>query len=97
MAKRVRRKKSVIVRLIVFGVCVYMIATLSSLWAELSEGRKELALLEQQKQALELRNDELRLLLEEGSHEEIIERAAREKLSYVFPNEEIYKEDKLGN
>lgn len=97
MAKRVKRKKSIIVRLIVLGVSVYMIATLSSLWGELSKGREDLALLEQQKQALELRNDELRVLLEEGSHEEIIERAAREKLSYVFPNEEIYKEDKLGN
>lgn len=97
MAKRVKRKKSIIVRLIVLGVSIYMIATLSSLWSELNEGLQELALLEQQKQALELRNDELRVLLEEGSHEEIIERAAREKLSYVFPNEEIYKEDKLGN
>ncbi len=97
MAKRVRRKKSIIVRLIVLGVSVYMIATLSNLWATLNEGRKELQLLENQKQALEIRNDELRVLLREGSHEEIIERAAREKLGYVFPNEEIYKEDKLGN
>lgn len=97
MAKRVKRKKSIIVRLIVLGVSVYMIVTLSSLWSELNAGQEELAALEQQKQALELRNDELRVLLEEGSHEEIIERAAREKLGYVFPNEEIYKEDKFGN
>ena len=97
MAKRVKRKKSIIVRLIVLGVSVYMIATLSNLWVTLNEGRKELELLEQKKHALELGNEEYRVLLEESSHEEIIERAAREKLGWVFPREEIYKEGKLGN
>ena len=34
--------------------------------------------------------NELKALLAQGSHDDIIERAAREKLGYVFADEQIY-------
>ena len=45
---------------------------------------------------LEISNKELANLLKNGAHEELIERAAREKLDFVYANEEIYQDVK-GN
>ena len=45
---------------------------------------------------LKISNKELESLLENGSHDELVERAAREKLGFVYANEEIY-EDIKGN
>lgn len=90
MATRKKRKKSIIVRLLVLGVCIYMMSTLISLWSELSKSQKEYDILvaEHSKQQLEI--EELKTLLEDGSREEIIEQAARERLGFVYSDEEIY-------
>ncbi len=88
-AKR-KPKKSIIVRVIVLGVSVYMVATLMGLYGELNEGRATLAELKQQRDAEQLRIEELRELLEGGSHKDIIEKAARERLGFVYSDEEIY-------
>ena len=50
----------------------------------------------EQKQALihekQISNEQLQDLLENGSEQELIERAAREKLDYVYANEEVYED-----
>ena len=43
----------------------------------------------------QISNEELENLLESGSDIDLIERAARDKLDYVYENEEIY-EDSSG-
>lgn len=88
--KKPKRKKSIIVRLIVLGVSVYMIVTLIGLGNQLE---RELETLEQQEKYLntvQLEVEELKALLESDSHSAIIEKAARERLGYVYSNEEIY-------
>ena len=67
-----------------------------SLQSELVEQRKVLS--QRQKQISELRvsNEELKSLLKNGSQKELVERAARDKLDFVYINEEIY-EDIKGN
>lgn len=88
--KEPKRKKSVIVRFIVLGISVYMITTLIGLGNQLE---RELEILAQQKNRLntvQLEVEELKALLESDSHSEIIEKAARERLGYVYSNEEIY-------
>ena len=88
--KKKKRNKSVIVRLLVLGVCVYMIATLAGLWNTLNESKQKLASLEEQYATEKYEIDELRALLESDSDNKIIEKAARERLGYVYSDEQVY-------
>ncbi len=90
MKQKPKRKKSVIVRLIVLGVSVYMIATLIGLGNELNEAKAELKNCETQRDSLKLTISEYEALLDSDSHADIIEKAARERLGFVFSDEEIY-------
>ncbi|MEE1052846.1 MAG: septum formation initiator family protein [Acutalibacteraceae bacterium] len=90
MKQKPKRKKSVIVRLIVLGVSVYMVATLINLGNQLTEDRNTLTQLQNQRDTIKLENEELSALLDSDSHSAIIEKAARERLGYVYSDEEIY-------
>ena len=90
MKQKPKRKKSVIVRLIVLGVAVYMVATLIGLGNELAESRAQLAELEKKRDLEKIKIEELRALLDSDSRSAIIEKAARERLGYVYSDEEIY-------
>ena len=48
MKKKKRNNKSILLRLMILGVFVYMIATLSGLWNTLNKSRKELDALKEQ-------------------------------------------------
>ena len=67
-----------------------------SLQSQLVSSRKILAQKQEEISALKVSTKELKSLLENGSHDELVERAAREKLGFVYANEEIY-EDIKGN
>ncbi|MGN0493790.1 MAG: septum formation initiator family protein, partial [Acutalibacteraceae bacterium] len=88
--KKKRKNKSIILRLMILGVCVYMLATLSGLWNTLNESRKELETLNAQYAAEQNDIEELRAMLEDGSESKIIEKAARERLGYVYPDEQVF-------
>ncbi len=90
MKQKPKRKKSVIVRLIVLGVSVYMVATLIGLGNELAEAKAELESFEKERDSLKLTISEYKALLESDSHAAIIEKAARERLGFVYSDEEIY-------
>ncbi len=90
MKKKPKRKKSVIVRLIVLGISVYMVITLIGLGNELVKARAELENYEKERDALQLTISEYKALLESDSHAAIIEKAARERLGFVYSDEEIY-------
>lgn len=88
-AKR-KRKKSVILRLLVLCVSVYMIVTLAGLFKTLDESQNKLNALEEKYRSELAQVEELKALLEEGSQSAIVEKAARERLGYVYSDEEIY-------
>lgn len=90
MKQKPKRKRSVIVRLIVLGVSVYMIVTLVGLGNELTKAKAELEKYENKRDSLKLTISEYEALLKSDSHAAIIEKAARERLGYVYSNEEIY-------
>lgn len=90
MKQKPKRKKSVLVRLIVLGVSVYMVATLMGLGNELADVKAELTAYENERDSLQLTVSEYKALLESDSHAAIIEKAARERLGYVYSDEEIY-------
>lgn len=89
-AKRKKRRKSIILRLLVLGVAGYMLFTLAGLFSTLREDRQRLKELEAQRDIKLAKVEELKNLLSQGSEEEIIERAARERLGFVYADEEIY-------
>jgi cell division protein FtsB len=90
MKKKKRKNKSIILRVLILGVCVYMIATLSGLWNTLSQSRKELEALKAQYAQEQNDIEELRSMLEDGSQSQIIEKAARERLGFVYPDEQVF-------
>ena len=90
MKKKKRKNKSILLRIMRLGVCVYMLATLSGLWNTLNESRKELEALKEQYAAEQNDIDELRAMLEDGSEAKIIEKAARERLGYIYPDEQVF-------
>ena len=90
MKKKKRNNKSILLRLMILGVFVYMIATLSGLWNTLNKSRKELDALKEQYAAEQNDIEELRAMLEDGSESKIIEKAARERLGYLYPDEQVF-------
>ncbi len=90
MKRKAKHNKSIIFRLFCLGVCAYFVFTLSSLWKSLNESQAELATLKAKYEA-ELNDiEELKALLESDSNDQIIEKAARERLGYVYNDEQIF-------
>ena len=90
MKKKNRKNKSILLRIMVLGVGLYMIATLYGLWNTLNENKKELNALKAQQAATQTDIDELRAVLADGSEKKMIEKAARERLGYVYPDEQVF-------
>lgn len=93
MSGKQKAKKSIFVRILVIGVSVYMIITLAGLWKDLNESRLKLLALKAEYTAEQAEVEELKSILEDGSQTELIEKAARERLGYVYPDEEIYADN----
>ena len=90
MSKSGKRSRSVIVRIIVLFVASYMVVGLIGLYRELNQKQKELRDLLDKKESIEIQIEDYRSLLSSASYNDIIEKAARERLGYAYPTEEIY-------
>ncbi len=90
MKGRPKKNKSIILRLFVLLVCGYFTVTLGSLWGSLNDSIKELETLKAQLAAEENEVKELRAMLEADSDIPLIEKAARERLGYVYSDEQIF-------
>ncbi len=87
---RFKRKRSIIIRLLVIVVSGYMIYTLIGLWNDLNVQEKKLFDLNNELEDKKSDVDDLKNLLENGSEQQIVETAARQRLGFVYSNEEIY-------
>lgn len=91
-AKRKKHNKSLFLRIALLCFAVYMVYSMISLQAQLAQKKqelqKELDAINEQKMSI----DEINQLLKSGSKDELIERAARDKLDFVFKNEEVYED-----
>ena len=90
MKRRPKRQKSIILRLFVLLLCGYFTISLASLWSELNDSLKELEELKQQQLLEENEIKELKELLKEESNIPLIEKAARERLGFVYSNEQVF-------
>lgn len=90
MKKKKRGNKSILLRIMILGVCTYMLFTFADLWKTWSESTAELNELRTRYSEEENDIEELRALLAEDSNTGLIEKAARERLGYVYPDEQIF-------
>ncbi|MCQ2455291.1 MAG: septum formation initiator family protein [Clostridia bacterium] len=87
---RKKKKHSVLIRLLVIAVSVFMIAKLYGLWNDLNTKQNELNSLTNQYETKKADVEELKDLLNNGSKKQMIEKAARQRLGFVYSNEEIF-------
>ena len=85
-----KSNKSVILRVVVLFVCAYFIVTLINVWQTYNEKKKERDVLLLQKNQLMNDIDAMKSLLDSDSNAELIEKAARERLGYIYSNEQIF-------
>ncbi len=90
MTDRPRKKRSVIRKVLLFVVSVYLLYSLGDLQVQLINQRKEYNALNEQKKVMEQKISELSRLLEDGTEADIIEKAARERLGYVYADEQVF-------
>ncbi len=95
-SKNKKRKSSVILRLLVLGVAAYFVVTSVSEVARLMSAKAELDALIDKKQSLQLDIEQISQLLSSDNHKDIIEKAARERLGFVYSDEEVFV-DTSGN
>ncbi len=88
--KKTKHKSSIILRLLILGVAVYFVATSIGEINRYTKAKAEYDELVQKKQSLELDIEQLKDLLDSDSRKEIIEKAARERLGFVYSNEEVF-------
>ncbi|MEE0946468.1 MAG: septum formation initiator family protein [Acutalibacteraceae bacterium] len=84
------KQKSIILRVLVLCVALYFVFSLSTLWADLVKGRATLHSINEEIAATDRTIGEYKELLSEGNETKIIEKAARERLGYVFEDEQVY-------
>ena len=88
--KKNRKNKSILFRIFLLCFCAYFISSLATLSMDLAEGKKELKALKLEQQAQEDDIEELRAILQSDSDDEIIEKAARERLGYIYSDEKVF-------
>lgn len=90
MKHKPKKQRSIILRLLVLGICAYMTVTLGSLWNNLNDSKTVLNELKEQYAQQKNEIEQLRSMLESDSNNQIIEKAARERLGYIYSDEQIF-------
>lgn len=90
MKRKTRKKRSIILKLLILFVCVYMLATLANLWTTLNKSTAELEELKTQYANEQKTIEELKTILKDESNKKIIEKAARERLGYIYSDEQVF-------
>lgn len=90
MKRKTKKNKSIIFRVFILAVCGYFTFTLATLWSSLNENKAKLESLKQEYTEKENDIEELKALLNSDSDKQIIEKAARERLGYIYTDEQVF-------
>lgn len=90
MTKKHKKRRSIILRLALLVFSVYVLFSIGSLQMQLIDSKNELARLNNEKAEKTQKVNELIALLENGTETDFIEKAARERLGYVYSDEKVY-------
>ena len=83
-------QKSVVLRVLIIAVCIYLLVSVGGLYKELNDRKQELAEIEAIIEEKQLSIDEINHLLENGTEEEKLEKELRNN-GYSYPGEITYK------
>ena len=90
MARARKKKKSLFIRLAVLSFIAVITFLLVDMQIEVNSKKRELEQLKSDIAAQELENAESQRLLDMGDDAEYVERAARDKLGYAYPDEKVF-------
>ncbi len=90
MASTGKNRKSIIFRILFLAFTVYIIISLTSLQVQLIGLKRELNSKTARYNELNLEIEEALHLLDTGNETELIEKTARERLGYYYPDEEVH-------
>ena len=90
MKKANGKRESVILRVVLLVFSIYVIYLLGANYTEFVSVSGQKQQLEAEKADLEKKVKEYNNLLQYGSEKDFIERAARDKLGYVYPDEQVF-------
>ncbi len=90
MKRKPKRQKSLLLRIFILFVCGYFAVTLGSLWSDLNELVKERDRLLTQLASEQNEVEELKAILNAESDTPLIEKAARERLGYIYSDEQVF-------
>ncbi len=90
MKKANGKRESVILRVVLLVFSIYVIYLLGANYTEFVSVSGQKQQLEAEKADLEKKVKEYNNLLQNGSEKDFIERAARDKLGYVYPDEQVF-------
>lgn len=85
-----KKRKSVLLRVLLLAFSVYILVSLIHFQVQLSESRQQLVEKTAELEAKNLEISELERLLDSGTEAQLVERAARERLGYVYPDEQVH-------
>lgn len=88
--KAPKNRKSLILRLCVFAFAVYAAIALAEMQSEITARRQMLDSIRQSNEVQRIINKDLRRRVEAGMDEETIERLARERLDFAYPDEKVF-------
>ena len=87
--RRRKQKASLLPRISVICFVTYVAVTLVNMQLDVTAKRRELILLQQSVEQQKLENKETERMLQMGENREYIERIARDKLEFAYPDEKI--------
>lgn len=90
MSSKTKPRRSIILKVIILAFFIYMFVTLANLWSTLNKSQHELRELKHAYDNDKKTVEELKVLLDDETDSKIIEKAARERLGYIYSDEQIF-------
>ena len=89
MAKTSARRKNTFFKLSILLFTLYLVISLVQLQGRISASREELAQLQAANEEQRIANKDLERILADGTQDDYIQRIAREKLGFAYPEEQV--------
>ena len=96
MKRRPKQNKSILLRIFILVTCGYFTFSLADLWSECRTQTKELKAKQEELTMSQNEIKELKSILKSESNTPLIEKAARERLGYIYSDETVFR-DISGN
>ena len=88
--KASKKRKGSLLKWLVGAVCLYILISFVQLQAEIKDKKTLVSEIEQKCEDQRSYNEQIQEILDQQDDEEYIERIAREKMGYAYPDERVY-------